>query len=256
MENILTLIILLIIGLGIGSFLNCFAYRLDEIETIWKGRSHCPSCRHNLAWYDLIPLLSYITLRSRCRYCRKKISIIYPFSEILTAVILVLLYLKFGLSPIFFLYSLSSFVLIIIFLHDLLTLTIADFLVYIVFVLLIIASLISISPVGNLIDKLEGAVIIAAIPTFLVLISKEKWMGRGDIQVAILVGLMVGLRLSLIALFFTFFLGGIVGIILLSSKLAKLRDKVAFAPLLIAGGWLALFWGEKALNWYLSIWLR
>ncbi len=253
MENILTVIILAILGLGIGSFLNCFAFRLDEIETIWKGRSHCPKCRHTLAWYDLIPLLSYVYLKAKCRYCRQKISLIYPFSEILTATVLILLYLKFGITISFAFYALANFILIIILLHDLLTLTIADFLVYIVFVLLIIVPLINISPVTSLIDRFEGAVIVAAIPAFLVLISKEKWMGRGDIQVAILVGLMTGLQLSFIALFFTFILGGIVAIILLSSRLAKLKDKVAFAPLLIAGGWIALFWGERIVNWYLGI---
>lgn len=253
MEDIFLLIILSIVGLGIGSFLNSVAIRLDEVSSLVKGRSLCPHCRHQLAWYDLIPLVSFIMLSAKCRYCRKKISWIYPLGEILTALVFILLFLKFGLTWQFAVYALANSFLIVILIYDLLTLAIADFLVYITLAILIGACFFNKEFLPVLIDRAWGILIVAAIPTILVVISKEKWMGRGDIEVAALIGLLVGKDLAFLSVTLTFLLGGIIGIILLALKKAKISDKVAFAPFLIAGGWITFFAGEKILSWYLNL---
>src|SRR3989344_79941 len=113
------IIFVFIIGLLVGSFFNVVISRLDREGGILMGRSHCPKCKSQLAWHDLIPLLSYLLLRGRCRNCKESISPIYPVVELTTAIILVLFYLKIGLpldiGSSYYLIILSFFILIIFF---------------------------------------------------------------------------------------------------------------------------------------------
>ena len=83
-------LLIFIFGLFIGSFLNCVIYRLEQGESFLKGRSYCPNCKHQLAWYDLLPVLSFLFLRGRCRYCKKPISWQYPIVELFTGIVFTL----------------------------------------------------------------------------------------------------------------------------------------------------------------------
>jgi leader peptidase (prepilin peptidase)/N-methyltransferase len=117
-EEILLLLIF-IYGLIIGSFLNVCIYRIPRDESIaWPG-SHCPACGHSLKWYDNIPLVSYLVLKGKCRYCRTSISAQYPTVEALNAVLYIVMYLKFGFGADFIFYSLMSSVLVTIIFIDL-----------------------------------------------------------------------------------------------------------------------------------------
>src|SRR3989304_398156 len=122
-------ILITILGLSVGSFLNVVILRFDELKTIIKVRSHCPKCKKNLAWYDLIPFFSYVVLAGRCRRCKKSISIQYPLVEAGTAIIFVLLYWQFGLTFQFGALAIISALLIIIFTYDILRLLVADILI-------------------------------------------------------------------------------------------------------------------------------
>src|ERR1700733_9360461 len=81
-----------ILGLIIGSFLNCVTYRIEQESSFLKGRSYCPNCKHTLAWYDLVPVFSFLWLGGKCRYCHQKISWQYPLVEIATALLFLLVF--------------------------------------------------------------------------------------------------------------------------------------------------------------------
>jgi len=91
---ILLYISILIIGFIFGSFFNVLIYRLPKKESILFPSSHCQNCNNEIKWYDNIPILSYILLRGRCRYCKEKISIQYPIIEFLTGIIFILIIIK------------------------------------------------------------------------------------------------------------------------------------------------------------------
>src|SRR3989339_361227 len=86
------LVPIFVLGLSAGSFLNNWICRMEENKSVLKGRSYCPKCRNVLSWKDLIPLLSFVFLRGRCRYCKEGISLQYPLVEILTAAIFVIIF--------------------------------------------------------------------------------------------------------------------------------------------------------------------
>ena len=91
MLNFLSFLVIFVFGLMIGSFLNCVIYRLETGENFLKGRSYCPYCKHVLNWQDLIPILSFLILKGKCRYCQQKISLQYPIVEISTGLLFLLI---------------------------------------------------------------------------------------------------------------------------------------------------------------------
>ena len=112
---------ILILGTAIGSFLNVVIYRLKIKKSFLFGRSFCPKCKKGIKWYDNIPILSYLILGGKCRVCKKRISIQYPLIELVTGLIFLILFIKFGLSFQFVSYAILSCFLIIIFVYDLKT---------------------------------------------------------------------------------------------------------------------------------------
>src|SRR3989344_4664509 len=183
-----------LIGLCVGSFLNCVIYRLALPNfSFWKNlgglnRSYCPHCKYNLAWLDLIPVFSFLFLKGKCRYCKKKISLQYPIVEILTGLV---------------------FLLIFFIMQD-------------------------IEQPDNFINFL-----------FLFLISKGKWIGFGDVKLAILLGFLLGFPNILSGLFLSFFFGAIIGLILMFLNKKGLESEIPFAPFLIIGTFVAMFFGDQ-----------
>ncbi|PIZ87448.1 MAG: prepilin peptidase, partial [Candidatus Nealsonbacteria bacterium CG_4_10_14_0_2_um_filter_40_15] len=116
-----------IFGLIAGSFLNCVIYRLEQGQSFLKGRSYCPLCKHTLSWQDLVPVLSFLFLRGKCRYCRQKISLQYPLVELATGILFVLIFL-FAFN--FLYYLIMGCFLIIIFVYDLKHYIIPDSVIY------------------------------------------------------------------------------------------------------------------------------
>ena len=111
-------IIIIILGLVLGSFYNVVGLRIPNGESIIKPGSHCPKCNHKLSWYENIPVLSYIFLGGKCKNCKQKISIIYPIIEILTSFLFYISYKIFGLSEEFFISLVISSLVVIIFVSD------------------------------------------------------------------------------------------------------------------------------------------
>jgi len=242
----MSIVIVFVLGLFIGSFLNCVVYRLHEKKSFLRGRSFCPQCKHNLSWWDLVPVFSFLLLRGKCRYCKKKISIQYPLAELLTAIIFVLVFEFYSIN---LFWLVITALLIVIFIYDLNYLLIPDSVLIIAIILTLFY--LFISPVFILNYILSG---LGASAFFLIiyLISKGKWIGFGDVKLAILIGLLVGWPNIIISLFSAFLLGAIIGIGLILTGKKKLKSEVPFGPFLIIGIYIALFFGDKIVNWYLG----
>jgi len=251
-------ILAFIFGLIIGSFLNCVIYRLEEGKSFLKGRSFCPHCKHVLGLLDLIPVFSFIFLKGKCRYCDKKISRQYPLVELFTGILFFSICFKFGVWNLeSFYYLLISSLLVIVFVYDLKHYIIPDGVIYAA----ILASLVynlsySLLMSDNfrfLLDSFLAAFLAAGFFLIIVLVSKGKWMGAGDIKLAFLMGLFLGWPNILIALFSAFFIGAVVGVGLIIFKKKGLKSEIPFGPFLVSGTMLSLFWGSGILTWYYSL---
>ena len=248
-------------GFAVGSFLNCFIYRMEQGESL-KGRSYCPNCKHTLNWLDLFPVFSFLFLSGRCRYCKKEISWQYPVVEFFTAYLFFLVFkfqlplsqlVYFGIKDVILLalvlYVTSS--LIAIFVYDLKHFIIPDKILFPAVGAGLLYQLIF--DYNFLISNAIFAAFSASLFFFLMFIlSRGTWIGFGDVKLAILLGLILGFPNILAGLFLAFLFGAIIGVFLLVLKNKGLKSEVPFAPFLIAGTFLAMFFGQQIVNWYLS----
>jgi len=249
---------LFFIGLAIGSFSNAVIYRLDSKEGLLLARSHCPKCHHLLNWLDLFPVVSFVFLRGKCRYCHKSISWQYPLVELLTAALYALIagrVVDNSLSLVFWL--LATFFLVVIFVYDLKHYIIPDEVVYpaiiLTFAYRLFEAVKSVSWSASFVPYLVAAVGAAGFFFLIVFISKEKWMGFGDVKLALFLGLLLGWPNTLLALFCAFLIGAIIGTGLIASGLKKMKSELPFAPFLITGTVITIFFGEQIFNWYFSL---
>ncbi len=235
------------LGLAVGSFLNCAIYRLETGGSFLKGRSFCPHCSHVLGFWDLIPVLSFLFLRGRCRYCKKRISFQYPLVEISCAFLFLLVFN--------FQYSLFGFLivpfLIFIFVYDLKHYLIPDQAVFPALLLALSWRVFLFWKFG-----IDFDFFLAFLPALffllLILFSKGRWMGTGDFFLASLMALILGWPDTLAAFFLAFFTGAIMGIGLILLGKKRLKSELPFGPFLVAGTLVSLFWGTEIINWYLN----
>lgn len=245
---------LFIFGLIIGSFLNVVIYRLNSGEGVVRKRSNCPHCHHQLNWSDLIPVLSFIFLKARCRYCQKPISWQYPLVELFTALIFVLGYLIIqgqpsGLSlSLLVLYIFSSF-LIVIFVYDLKHYLILDRVSLSAFLAALILNLLS---GKSLINLLAASSLAAGFFLLQFVVSKGKWIGGGDLRLGLVMGAMLGWPNILVALSLAYLSGAVIGLALIVFKKKKLDSQIPFGTFLTAATLTTLLWGEPIFNWYLN----
>lgn len=245
-------VVIFLFGLVAGSFLNCVIYRLEAKDSFLKGRSFCPFCRHSLGWLDLIPVLSFVLLKGKCRYCQKPISFQYPLVEIVTGVLFFLVF-YYSVSVYQMIYHLIAVsFLIIVFFYDLKHYIIPDKVIY---PAIIIAFLFSLPLLMSDLSFVLSAFLAGGFFLAIVLITRGKGMGIGDIKLGFLMGLLLGWPHIVTALFLAFILGSVVGVLLILLGKKGLKSEVPFGPFLITGTFLALFWGDKILNWYLNCFL-
>jgi leader peptidase (prepilin peptidase)/N-methyltransferase len=248
-------LLIVIFGLIIGSFLNVCIYRIPRNESIvWPG-SHCPKCSHELKWYDNIPLLSYILLRGKCRYCKGLISIQYPLVEFLNALMYNIVYLKFGIGADFIFYSLTFSILLAIVFIDIKEMIIPDSLVVAILVLSVIHKgtnyfLYGLSP--QLISSILGLIVAGGLFAAIVLISGGG-MGGGDITLIGALGFVLGFKYILLNIFLSFITGAIISILLLAARIKKRKDPVPFGPFIALGFFLTVLQGQAIINWYLNL---
>jgi prepilin signal peptidase PulO-like enzyme (type II secretory pathway) len=210
-----------------------------------SGRSFCPHCKHALNWKDLIPVFSFIFLKGKCRYCKAKISVQYPIVELATGAIFLIIFKLLNAGFLFYIAS----VLIIIFVYDLKHYLIPD---KVLLPAILITLIYRLTDIPHFFNYFLAALVASGFFFSLFFFSQGKWMGFGDVKLAILMGLFLGFKNVLAALFLAFFLGAIIGVIAMALQKKKLKSEIPFAPFLITGTFLALIFGEKMVNWYIN----
>ncbi len=207
-------IVILSIGLCVGSFLNVCITRIPSKESlIWPG-SYCDSCKRQLGWQHKIPVISYFALRAKCHECQEKISFQYPLVEILTGAVFFVLYLKYGLFHQYFVYLSLACILIVIAGIDVKTLQIPNVLMVFGFIVWLGFKL---SNQSNIFEDLTGAALGSGTVLFIAFLGKlifqKDVMGGGDIKLAALIGLFLGTVGIFKAFVWATWLGGCVGIV-------------------------------------------
>ena len=250
-----------LLGLVIGSAINAIVWRL-HVEKSWvRGHSMCPECEHRLAAKDLVPVLSWVLLGGRCRYCKARIHWQYPAVELHTAAL-------FGLSAVVLAphtahgYILSAIWLlllvhlIILAVYDLRWMILPDKVVYPAIGIALV-QLVLLAAWGGTYHVWVGPLIAAALAggAFWILasVADGKLMGGGDVKLVFLMGLMLGIQRTGLALFIGFDTAALVGIALILLRLRKRTDYLPFGPFLIAGIYVAYLWGSSIIHWYLHI---
>ena len=244
--------IVLLMGLVIGSFLNVLVARFFELETIVATRSHCMSCKKQIAWYDLLPFLSFVLLGGRCRYCKETISWQYPIVEALTALLALALYTELGLIAysvgLFLVFSLLLVVSVIDIKHHVIPDEYALTAVLLAFVTVFLrADTVAFDGIAL------GALIGGGFLALIVFVSREQWMGMGDISLGLIIGLLAGTSGVIAGLTVAFVVGAVVAIGLLLTGRKGRKDPVPFGPFLVLGAFVATLWGEALVNWYLGL---
>lgn len=238
----------LLFGLLVGSFLNVCIYRIPRGESIVFPGSHCPHCNHAIQPWENIPVLSFLGLQGKCRYCQTPISWRYPGVELLTAAFFVLFVHQYAVSFEAFWYLILTCALIVISFIDLDHQIIPDKLSLPGIVVGFIASFfLPLSWYDSLLGILAGGGIILVVGYVGKWVFKKEAMGGGDVKLMAMIGAFLGWKLVLLTLFFASLVGAIVGIVF---KLVTGKDYIPFGPFLSAGALLALFFGEKLFFWY------
>ena len=244
-----------VFGTCVGSFLNVCIWRIPRDESLIKPGSHCPKCNTHIAWYDNIPIISFIVLRAKCRHCGEPISIRYMFVEALTGTLFVLLYVKFSLTIAFAIYCalVASFI----------ALTFIDLDHYIIpnritfggiAVGLVLSFTAKYMPdsdrfvVTDTLQAIGGGALFAGILYLLdqlsLLVFKKRGMGGGDVKLAAVIGLFVGIKLIFPVIFLASVVGSIIGIVVLLIRRTKEADPshyIPFGPYLVLGTIIVLF---------------
>ena len=244
--------LVVIFGLVIGSFLNVCICRIANEESIAFPPSHCTNCGYELQAKDLIPVLSYIFLGGKCRSCKEKISIQYPIVEILNAILYIAIYLKFGFTLNLFKFCLFASLLIVIGFIDFKTKYVYNSTVVFGVVSGILFAVLEWMETKSIPwNYIAGAFIRFGIIYLIVILTRG--MGEGDIDIALICGLFLGIKGILVTLFLAIILGGIVATIILIFKLKERKAEIAFGPYLAIGGIIACLYGSRLIDIYLGL---
>jgi len=250
--DIYYILIITFIGMCMGSFLNCLAYRMCHGLSIVKGRSMCDKCEHVLGPLDLVPVFSYIFSHGKCRYCGEKLSIRYPLSELISGLVYLVVYLKFGLT----IYTIEYLILVSL----MLAISFADLEDFIIPDSFIVLGLINRIVFIGLSSDIKGAAISSIIgafsitvPLILLVIVMEKIlkreaMGGGDIKLVFMLGSYVSIAEGLLAVLISCVVGIVFAVI---SK--RTNEQFPFGPSLCIGYLVSMLYGSVLIDSYLSL---
>ncbi len=260
-SEIVGALVVFLYGLIVGSFLNVVVLRLHAKKSFVKGRSACPYCGHKLQLLDLIPVASWLLLRGKCRYCGKPISSQYPLVEFLTATTFTLSYLvatpgsTLGwVNLIVWLYILAS--LIVLAVYDYKWMILPN--VVLIPAILVQAAWLLIrwplfhQPATLVTGPLFAAIGGALVFSLLAMAAKGKLLGFGDVKLIFLMGLLLGIKGLILALFLAFNVAAIIAIILMLLRLKSRKDYIAFGPFLAAATVVAYLYGAPLISLYLG----
>jgi len=231
-------------GLIVGSFLNVVIYRVPRGESIAFPASHCPTCAHPLAAYENLPLVSWLIQGGKCRHCKAPISLRYPLVEAMTAALFALTVVVYGLTIDALGVALLAATLIAVVFIDLDHLLILDVVIAPAALIGLVEAIVG----GRILDALAGALAGGAIFGLLYLVTRGAGMGLGDAKLALVIGLFLGLHLTIAATAFSFVFGSLLMLPVLAAGVRGRRDAVPFGPFLVLGA-LAALYVPNALAW-------
>jgi leader peptidase (prepilin peptidase)/N-methyltransferase len=249
------MVLLFVLGGCIGSFLNVCIVRIPEKLSIIKPPSHCPRCKKPIAFYDNIPLLSYIILAGRCRNCKLPIPFRYFVVELLTAVALPVLFLWYGLSLPLALSFVFCAALIVITFIDLQLQIIPDVISLPGIPLCFLCSFVVpwTTPLESGIGILVGGGVLYGVAAGYYFLKKKEGMGGGDIKLLAMIGAFLGWKGALVALVVGAFAGSIIGVTVMLLKGKDMKYAIPFGPFLSFGALCSLLYGAELLHWYLRL---
>jgi prepilin signal peptidase PulO-like enzyme (type II secretory pathway) len=240
-------------GLLTGSYLNSWIWRVRH--NVWRlaGRSTCIHCLRELAWFENIPLVSFVALGGRCRTCRKRIPGHYFFVELITAVLFFAVTWYHQALPVlntwhFFRDIFFSVVLLVVFMYDYLYMEILPSVVWAGSVMAIVLNYGALhqSPVSLILGCFIGGGFFLA----QYLVSKGRWIGGGDVRLGVMMGLLLGFPTILVALFISYMLGAGVSHDLLATRQKAVGDAIPFGTFLAVGTLISLLFGSAIVSWY------
>lgn len=248
-------IIIFLLGIVFGSFIAAWVSRAHREISVWSGRSGCVSCSYTLQARDLIPVVSFLVLKGKCRNCSNKISSHYFLTELFFGLGLVFLVWFhqaefFSLSFDFIFQSIVVFFFTAIFVSDFLYQEIPFSMTLVPTFLLFVISLIW--GTGDYSSMILGAIIAGGFFLFQYLVSRGKWIGFGDVGIGILLGIVLGWQKTLLALVLAYVGGAIMSLILLGFKKTNKKTALPFGVFLTLATFVAMLWGEKIIDWYLK----
>jgi leader peptidase (prepilin peptidase)/N-methyltransferase len=242
-------------GAIVGSFLNVCIYRLPLGKSVVWPASACPKCRRELAWYENIPVLSWVALRGRCRTCHVAIGVQYPIVEALTASLFALAWWQYGPTPLLASRLVFGCALIVLFAidleHQLLPNAITLPGIAIGFVFSVFTE-----PgwVASLIGIVAGGGVLYAIAEVYYRVRHEEGLGMGDVKMLAMIGAFVGWKLTLVALMMASLSGSLIGVVVIARGRGGMKYALPFGTFLALGAAAAATVGPAVLDWYLSRW--
>ncbi len=248
--NGICILITIIYGVIIGSFLNVCIYRIPEKQSVVVVRSHCMSCGKQIKWYDLVPLVSFLILRGKCRYCKAKLSWQYPAVEALNGILYGIIVLVNGFNITSILYCLATSALLALSIIDWRTYEIPPSFNIFIGILGIIRLILDLPHWYNYVI---GFVSVSGFLLLIFLVTKGRGIGFGDVKLMAAAGLLLGWKLIILSLGLGCVLGSIIHITLMY---VKDKDRVlAFGPYLSLGIFISMLYGEQIIEWYLHMFM-
>lgn len=244
------MLVFFLFGLVFGSFYNVVGLRVPKGESIVSPPSHCTVCERRLTPIDLIPVLSYLVLKGRCRKCHTRISPMYPFMECITGLLFVHSYVMFGFSKELIVALFFASLLVIITVSDIAYMLIPNKIVYPAFFIFIGLRLVS--PLEPWWYAFVGSAVGFGLLLLIAIVSKGG-MGGGDIKLYAVLGLVLGIWNTLLSLFLASLIALIYGVVILAKRKQKRRIPIPFGPAIALGSWLAYLYGDAIIQWYLQL---
>lgn len=260
--TILTIFVSLV-GLAIGSFINVIVFRTKTDDPFWKGRSQCRTCEQVIAPKDLIPVISYFSLKGRCRNCSATIEWQYPAVELAMGILFGVLFARAGFAiglpdwlsegdwiALFVRDAVLASFLVIIFVYDFKYSYILD---RFSIPAIVVALFFNLYLGAEAFDILLGGLVIGSFFAIQCIFSNGKWVGGGDIRMGMLMGIILGLSHGVVALFLSYIAGAVVGIILIATKKKELSSQVPFGTFMAGATIIVMIFGNQILDWYLGL---
>jgi len=255
------MILTFVFGTIIGSFLNVCIYRIPAGMSVVKPRSRCGSCGRTLTGLDMVPILSWLFLRGKCRSCKSKVSIRYPMIEALEGILYLCVFLKYQVSFItLILWGFTSLLTVVFFIdldHKIIPNKIVLFslLMSLFPITYHLKSGYSLYPSGSWLEPLWGILlptgIMLSIAVLSILIFRRSGLGYGDVKIFAPIGIFLGWKLALLSIWLSFVLGGFFGIYWIVIRKKSSKDVIPFAPFIVISSFIAIFFGNTLFDLFL-----